>query len=160
MPVALFDSPMPLDLPVLEQSSGSIYAALRDGDDQPFSPLLLSSLTLTLYTMQPNGQLAIVNGRFLQNVLNTNGVTLFPNLLTYRGRGYNLRWDFTSADTTPIDDREWLRYIARFAWQWTGGVGQQELAIVIQRVRPVIVLPVEENVYFGENYFANHGFGG
>src|SRR5688572_2850421 len=115
MPIALFDPPIPLDLACYQQSTGSIWAALVDGDGAPFSPLLLSSLTLTLYTIRSSGLAQVINGRNNQNVLNTNGVTLFPNLQIINGLGYNMRWDFTALDTTPVDDTIiFSRYLARF----------------------------------------------
>lgn len=162
MPVALFDPPIPLDLACYQQSTGSIWAALVDGDGAPFSPLLLSSLTLTLYTIRASGLAQVINGRNNQNVLNTNGVTLFPNLQFINGLGYNMRWDFTALDTLPVDDTiMFSRYLARFRWQWPGGIGTQTVALVIQRLFPVVPNVSDGyDGYIGGGYFAELGIGG
>lgn len=162
MPVALFDPPIPLDLAAYAQSTGSIWTALVDGDGAPFSPVLLTSLTLTLYTVRISGLVQVINNRNDQNVLNANGVTLFPNMQIINGRGYNVRWDFTVLDTTPVEDSiMFSRYLARFRWQWPGGIGSQTLALVIQRI-----FPTPSNVsdgfdgYIGAGYFGELGVGG
>lgn len=155
-PLALFDPPITLDQAVYAQSTGSIWTLLVDGDGVPFSPLLLTSLTLTLYTLRSSGLAQVINGRNNQNVLNANGVTLYTPIQLVNGKPSNIRWDFTALDTTLVDDAAiFSRYLARLRWQWPGGIGSQTWALIVQRATPAV-----SNVSDGiDNYFAGAGFG-
>lgn len=154
--LALFDPPITLDQAVYAQSTGSIWTLLVDGDGVPFSPLLLTSLTLTLYTLRSSGLVQVINGRNNQNVLNTNGVTLYTPIQTVNGKPSNIRWDFTDLDTTPVDDAlVFSRYLARLRWQWPGGIGQQTLALIVQRAVPIVPNVSDDT----DGYFAAGGFG-
>lgn len=121
---------------ILEQSSGTYYALLVDEFDRPISPSVLSSLTLTLYTIRADRTIRYINNRVQQDGLNANGVTLSGVQLRADGQSYNLKWAVQPGDTTLSDTTlPSERHIALFTYQWpTGKVGRHEIVINVKNL--------------------------
>ncbi len=116
--------------PINEKASGQFTGILTQNDGITPLPLaLLSTLTLTLYAIKADGTVVAINGRDLQNVLNTNNVTVDVN--------GNLTWTVQVGDTTLVETIPFERHIARFEWTWPGGVGRDEATLVVQRLTVV-----------------------
>ena len=59
---------------IMERTSPRYTAIIEDNDGDPVAGSSLTTLTLTLYNLSPD--LAIINTRNKQNVLNANNVTI------------------------------------------------------------------------------------
>lgn len=116
--------------PIPEKATAIYQAKLVDAFDVAIPATGLSSLALTLYTLD-DPALQIVNSRDHQNVLNANGVTL-------DGQG-KLVWTITVDDTIVRDQqRSQERLLALFEWNGlTVGVGKHEVVLTIQQLKKV-----------------------
>jgi len=137
-PPAPFRRVVGITIPILEQSSGSYLATLTDPSGRVIPGSTLTGLTLTLYTMDWDGALTIINRRNRQNVLNAGNVTVYETLQVSSRGTYNLRWRIQPADTTLYDvSLAFERHIAQFEWTWANGAGKQEVILVVQNLVPV-----------------------
>jgi hypothetical protein len=122
-----------------EQTSGSYYTLLVDEFGDPVAPAILTSLTLTLYTIRADRTIAFINGREVQNVLNQNNV-IFHGVPQVRSDGcrYNLRWLIQHGDTTLVSGLSFERHIALFEYQWPSGKqGKHEIVLNIRNLGEV-----------------------
>ncbi len=117
----------PLTFPINELSTGK-YAAVIVGNDgvTPLPAVTLSTLTLTLYVINSAGAQVVVNGRNIQNVLNTNNVTVDAN--------GNLVWNIQVGDTTLVEAIAYEIHRAVFAWTWASGAGNHEVWLSVRQL--------------------------
>ncbi len=108
---------------VSELTTPTYRATLIDNNGDVVQGAVLDTLTLTVFQEYT---LEIVNGRYFQDVLNTNGVIVDTNGL--------LVWSLTTLDTVilnPALRKEMHR--ARFAWTFDSGLraGTREVIIMV-----------------------------
>jgi hypothetical protein len=112
--------------PVNERSTAKYTAVLQDQDGNVVPASALSTFLLTLYDKVTG---TVINGRSLQNVLNTNGVSI-------DGSG-NLTWTMDPADNAIVTDANTTEvHVATF--QGTFGSGKQvthDVAITVRNLR-------------------------
>jgi len=114
---------------VLERTSVWVTGTFKDYQGTGIPPGNLTSLTLTLYD-ESTGQ--ILNNRSLQNVLNTNGVTII-------GTG-EMTWVMDPADNALIDAAAVTeRHIALFEWTWGSPerAGKSEIGLQVMNLTKV-----------------------
>ena len=135
-------TPDTFDVP--EQSSGVYRAIIVDESGALLPGSILSTLTLTLYAVRSGGNIDYINSRNAQNVLNTNGVTVYDTLQTdtlfdSSTVQYNLKWIFTPQDTTLVRAQLQIeRHIALFEWTWgSGKAGKQEMILAVKNLNEV-----------------------
>lgn len=131
---------MSLTIELNEQASGGYWATILDEAGVLVPGNVLSTLTLTLYVVNADGSLTIVNGRNKQNVLNQNDVTVFNTLQTRAdGKTYNLFWQIRQGDTTLVTQAlPTERHIALFEWSWPNNhFGKQEVLLAVLNLTEV-----------------------
>jgi hypothetical protein len=115
-----------------EQETG-LYTAIIVGNDgvTPLPGPILTTLTLTLYVIPPDGTPAIINNRQTQDVLNANNVAV--------SAGGLLTWLVQVGDTTLLNlpPVPYERHIALFEWTWPGGAGKHEVVLVVRNLLAV-----------------------
>jgi hypothetical protein len=120
----------PLTFPIKEQSTGRYTATIVGNDGvTPLPGATLSTLTITLYVLPPDGTPAIVNGRNRQDALNAHDVTV--------SAGGRLVWLVQIGDTALVEALPFERHIALFEWTWPGGSGKHEVVLVVQNLAVV-----------------------
>jgi len=134
--------PVPTVFDVPEQTSGCYLARITDVTGVTLIPAsALSSLLLTLYTVDALGVTGVVNGRTHQNVLNVNDVEVFETVQTDpAGHTFNLRWTYTPADTTLANPALKVeKHIALWEWTWAAGTraGKHEVILAVKNLREV-----------------------
>lgn len=112
--------------PVADGVPAVITARLYDAYGAPVAGYLLTALTFSLIDRDSGGY---VNGHQDTDILNANGGTVATD--------GSVRLDLPGTDTVLVDaakSREGR--IARFRWQWTGGVGEgvHEVWFDVERV--------------------------
>lgn len=129
--------------PILEQTTGVYRAIITDEGGAMLPGSTLSTLKLTLYVKTSGGDV-FINSRNEQNVLNTNGVTVYDTLQTDTLSdgttiSYNLKWIIAAADTTLNNSNlRFERHIALFEWTWpTAKQGKHELILAVQNLTEV-----------------------
>lgn len=131
----------PTVIDLYEQASGGYWATILDEAEQLVPGNVLTALTLTLYVVQADGTMVIVNGRNKQSVLNANDVTVY-NALQQRADGtlYNLLWQIRQEDTTLVDSTlPTERHVALFEWAWPNNhFGKQEVWLQIKNLAQVL----------------------
>lgn len=100
-----------LVVPISERTSGLYTATLKDEAGNVVPGSTLETLTLSLYESTGG---AIVNGRKVQNVLNTNNVAIDSS--------GGLTWQIQPADTEIVNNQLAVEpHIAEFQATWAGG---------------------------------------
>lgn len=121
---------MAFSIKVNELNSGRYRGTLVDETTAVFAAV--TTLTLTLYNKVSK---AIINGRDVQNVLNTNQVTLFNTLQTdsVTGETYNLEWNMLPLDNPIINSglKEEI-HVALFIAKWSGVAKQMNHEVTIK----------------------------
>lgn len=106
--------PQRFDVPnAVERQSGIYTAALRDENGAPLGAASISSFTLTLYDVNTG---TTVNGRYQQNILNANQVTVDA-----QGQ---VTWTWLPLDMQILNpNRQQEEHVALFVVKWTDGQG-------------------------------------
>lgn len=104
--------PQRFDVPnAVERQSGIYTAALRDENGAPLGSAAISSFTLTLYDVNTG---VTVNGRYQQNILNANQVTVDA-----QGQ---VTWTWLPLDMQILNpNRQQEEHVALFVVKWTDG---------------------------------------
>ena len=116
----------------LEKTTPRYTFTITDDELNPLPAASLTTLTLTLYVINADGTVTILNSRNAQNVLNANNVTI-----SAQGLGV---WSVQVLDTTmvvatlPFETR-----IALWQWTWSAGAkaGKHELNLVVKNLSQV-----------------------
>lgn len=115
---------------VIQDSSGSYTAQLVNEAGNGVSSALISSATITLYDDETE---VSINSRYLQNILNTNQVTIDTS--------GNLEWLWLPADMPRSHtDRRPELHTALFIIAWSAGTKQIKHEVHF-RVHKVKVIP-------------------
>jgi hypothetical protein len=125
-------APVGYTLHVQEQTSGTYFAQLTGEDGvTPIPGTLLTSLLLSLYSINQQDNILILAHRDRQNVLlPSSGVVVSPGGL--------IKWTYTVADTTLSDPTiPFERHIGLFEYGWLGGSGKIEVILVVHNLRRV-----------------------
>jgi hypothetical protein len=105
-----------LSTTLLEATTGLLTFTLVDSDGAGVPVSMLTTLTLTYYDVISG---TIVNSRNVQNVLNTNDVSITtvgsPAVTT-------VEWQIQPADTPMVNPDLAVEYrVAQFRWTWDSG---------------------------------------
>lgn len=115
---------------VLEQTTPRYTAQILDDTGVALPAASLSTLTLSLYTLDSTGTAVYI--RNAQNVLNANNVTVDTN--------GNIVWSVQVADTTLANTAlDFERHIALWTWTWSGGLktGRHEVILNVKNVTTI-----------------------
>ena len=129
-------TPQPFVIDLNEQASGGYWGRLLDETENLVPGSLLTTLTLTLYVINADNTITIVNSRNKQNVLNANDVQVFNTLQSFtKSDGtvvtYNLFWQIRQGDTTLVNSNlSHERHIGLFEWSWPNNHFGKHLVIL------------------------------
>ena len=128
-----------------ERNSGFIEGDIVDENDDPVPLASLISATLTLYDIDwgrlGSPTTGIINGRYAQDVLNANDVTIETGSPAIEG---HFVWSLQPEDNTVPDDtesadkarhRQIWRHRAMFVFAWVGGEFRYECEIEVVNLR-------------------------
>ena len=119
-----------------ENNSYTLTLTLVDENGDKISPSVVASLILTQYYYNPElgtsdkFHLATINGRYRQNVLNLNNVTL-----TEDSTNTTVTWYIQPEDTQKLTNKEQELHIALITWKWdTTKKNSSELLFYVREV--------------------------